>query len=53
MASGFGVSIPPRFNGENYQFWVVKMQFYLKALRLWEFILNDVILHHRKESIFD
>ena len=43
MASGFGfgVSTPPQFNGENYQFWVVKMQFYLKALSLWESVLND------------
>lgn len=42
MSSNFGVSTPPQFNGDNYQFWVVKMQSYLKALGLWESILNDV-----------
>ena len=42
MASGSCVSTPPQFNGKNYQFWVVKMQSYLKALVLREFVLNDV-----------
>ena len=42
MASGFGVSTSPQFSGENYQFWVVKMQSYLKALGLWEYVLNGV-----------
>ena len=44
MASGFGfgVSTPPQFNVENYQFWVFKVQSYLKSLGLWESVLNDV-----------
>ena len=42
MVSGFDVSTPPQFNGENYQFWIAKMQYYLKALDLWEYVLNDV-----------
>ena len=42
MASSFGVSTPPQFNGENFQFWVVKIQSYLKVLGLWESVLNDV-----------
>ena len=63
MSSNFGVSIPPQFNGDNYQFWVVKMQSYLKALGLWESVLNDAdppplganptlnqIRHHEEEK---
>ena len=41
MTFSFGVSTP-QFNGENYQFLVVKMQSYLKALCLRESVLNDV-----------
>ena len=41
MTSAFDVSTRPQFNGENYQFWVVKLQSYLKTLALWKYVLND------------
>ena len=41
MTSAFDVSTRPQFNGENYQFWVVKLQYYLKTLALWKYVLND------------
>ncbi|XP_022156661.1 uncharacterized protein LOC111023510 [Momordica charantia] len=51
MSSNFCVTSPPRFSGENYQFWGVKMQSYLKALGLWELVSTDVDLEPLGENL--
>lgn len=32
---------PPVFDGDNYQFWAVRMETYLEALDLWEAVEED------------
>ncbi|TXG46314.1 hypothetical protein EZV62_028194 [Acer yangbiense] len=42
MSTGSSTAIPvPRFSGESYQIWVVKMRSYLKSFGLWEFVDQD------------
>ena len=42
MSTGSNAAIPvPRFSGESYQIWVVKMRSYLKSFGLWEFVDQD------------
>ena len=37
----FSSIAPPVFNGDNYQFWAVRMETYLEALDLWEAVEED------------
>ncbi|XP_017976374.1 PREDICTED: uncharacterized protein LOC108661903 [Theobroma cacao] len=37
-SSGFSVTAPPVFSGENYAIWAVKMKAYLRAFDLWEIV---------------
>ncbi|XP_052171630.1 uncharacterized protein LOC127787606 [Diospyros lotus] len=40
-SSNFSVPAPPLLTGENYQLWAIKMKSYLKAMSLWDVIVND------------
>lgn len=35
------MTIPPMFDGENYQVWVIKMEAFLDASDLWEAVEED------------
>jgi len=37
----FSSIAPPVFNGDNYQFWAVRIETYLEALDLWEAVEED------------
>nr|KYP36640.1 hypothetical protein KK1_042232 [Cajanus cajan] len=39
--TSFSQVVPPVFDGENYDFWAVRMESYLKALDLWEVVEED------------
>lgn len=39
MFNFFSVPSPLQFNSENYRFWVIRIEAYLKALSLRDFIL--------------
>lgn len=36
IMSSSNLPSPPQFNGENYLFWAVKMELFLKVARLWK-----------------
>lgn len=40
-ASGFSFTIPPVFDGENYQAWAVKMSAFMEGSDLWEAVKDD------------
>ena len=39
--TSFSSIVPPVFDGDNYQIWVVRMETYLDALDLWEAVEED------------
>ncbi|KAF7810414.1 Retrovirus-related Pol polyprotein from transposon TNT 1-94 [Senna tora] len=41
MASNLATILPPSFNGEKYQIWVVKMKAHLQGLGLWQWVKGE------------
>ena len=39
--SNFSSITPPVFDGDNYHFWVVRMETYLDVMDLWEAVEED------------
>jgi hypothetical protein len=39
--TNFSHVAPPIFDGENYDLWAVRMEYYLEALDVWEAIEKD------------
>ena len=51
MASqSFVTPTPPKFEGQNYSIWSIKMKAYLQAFSLWEVIEEDYVVEELRAN---